>query len=154
MMWLISFFQKRPSDKTILFWRIAFWLIYLLAMYYNLIYLGKDIESEYLFWTLTLAEENKIIVKYIITAIWIVPIFMGVTNICLLKKKYIKIVQIVFWIVLFYISSMIIPSPESILDVDFLIWFMWLFPLIAWITWKCVTSKCLKYKEKITKIRV
>jgi hypothetical protein len=35
-----------------------------------------------------------------------------------------------------------------------LIWLMWVLPLIAWITGKCITSKCLKYKEKITKIRV
>lgn len=154
MMWLINFIQKRPSDKTILFWRVIFWLIYILAMYYSLIYNGKDIDSEYLFWALTLQEENKIIVKYIITFIWIVPVFMWITNICLLKSKYMRIIQIIFWIVLFYISWMIIPSPEAVLDVDFLIWLMWILPLIAWITWKCITSSCLKYKEKITKIRV
>lgn len=154
MMWLINFIQKRPSDKTILWGRIIFWLIYILAMYYNLIYIGKDIDSEYLFWALVLQEENKIIVKYIITFIWIVPVFMWITNICLLKAKYMRIIQIIFWIVLFYISWMIIPSPEAVLDVDFLIWLMWILPLVAWITWKCITSSCLKYKEKITKIRV
>lgn len=154
MMWLINFIQKRPSDKTILWGRIIFWLIYILAMYYNLIYIGKDIDSEYLFWALVLQEENKIIVKYIITFIWIVPVFMWITNICLLKSKYMRIIQIIFWIVLFYISWMIVPSPEAVLDVDFLIWLMWILPLLAWITWKCITSNCLKYKEKITKIRV
>ena len=65
-----------------------------------------------------------------------------------------RIIQIIFWIVLFYISWMIVPSPEAVLDVDFLIWLMWILPLLAWITWKCITSNCLKYKEKITKIRV
>jgi hypothetical protein len=31
---------------------------------------------------------------------------------------------------------------------------MGLLPLFAGITGKCITSKCLKYREKITKIRV
>ena len=77
---------------------------------------------------------------------------MWATNICLLKKKYMRIVQIIFSIILFYISSIIIEGPQ--LDIDSLIAFMWIFPLIAWITWKCITSNCMKFAEKVTKIRV
>ena len=65
-----------------------------------------------------------------------------------------KIVQIVFWIILFYISSKIIPWDQNKLDVDALVWFMWILPLLAWITGKCITTKCLKFWETITKIRV
>lgn len=77
---------------------------------------------------------------------------MWVTNICLLKKKYMRIVQILFGIILFYVSSIIVDWPS--LDVDSLIAIMWIFPLIAWITWKCITSNCMRFNEKITKIRI
>lgn len=152
MMWLIKFIQKRPSDKTILSGRILFWLLYIWVMYYNLIYLNKGIDSEYFFWTLVLDAQWIEIAKYIMTGIWIVPVFMWLTNICLLKKKYMRIVQVVFWIVLFYIAGSIEESAN--LDFDVIIWFMGILPLFAGITGKCITSKCLKYREKITKIRV
>lgn len=152
MIWLINFIQKRPTDKTIRVWRIIFWLIFSLAIYYNLIYLGKDISSEYLFWLIIIDEQTKIIIKYVIAFLWLIPVFMWATNICFLKSKYMRIIQIIFWILLFYISASISSSPN--LDIDFLVWLMWILPLVAWITWKCITSNCLKYKEKITKIRV
>ncbi len=152
MMWLIKFIQKRPSDKTILSGRILFWLLYIWVMYYNLIYLNKGIDSEYFFGTLVLDAQWIEIAKYIMTGIWIVPVFMWLTNICLLKKKYMRIIQVVFWIVLFYIAGSIEESAN--LDFDVLIWFMGILPLFAGITGKCITSKCLKYREKITKIRV
>lgn len=152
MMWLIKLIQKRPSDTTILIGRISFWLLYIWVMYYNLVYLGKWIDSQYLFWTVVLNEMNVDIVKYIMISLWVVPVLMWATNICLRKKKYVRIIQIIFWILLFYIAGSITPSAS--LDFDTLIWFMWLFPLTAWITGKCITTKCMKYKEKIIKIRV
>jgi hypothetical protein len=49
-------------------------------------------------------------------------------------------------------SSKIVETPT--LDVDALL-FLLAFPaLFAAITGKCITSKCMKYKEKIQKIRV
>lgn len=152
MMWLIKFIQKRPSDKTILGGRILFWLLYIGVMYYNLIYLNKGIDSEYLFGAVVLNDAWVQIAKYVMTALWVIPMFMGLTNICLLKKKHMRIVQVVFWIALFYIAWSIEESAN--LDFDVLIWFMGLLPLFAGITGKCITSKCLKYREKITKIRV
>ncbi len=152
MMWFIKFIQKRPSDKTILGGRILFWLLYIWVMYYNLIYLNKWIDSIYLFGLVELSIEQTEILKYVFTGIWIVPVFMGLTNICLLKKKYMRIIQVIFWIMLFYIAGSIEESAN--LDFDVLIWFMGLLPLFAGITGKCITSKCLKYREKITKIRV
>lgn len=152
MMWLIKFIQKRPSDKTILGGRILFWLLYVGVMYYNLIYLNKGIDSEYLFGAVVLDAGWVQIAKYVMTALWVIPMFMGLTNICLLKKKHMRIVQVVFWIALFYIAWSI--EENANLDFDVLIWFMGLLPLFAGITGKCITSKCLKYREKITKIRV
>lgn len=152
MLWIINLLQKRPSDKNIRIWKVVFGLIFSLSLFYNLIYLWKDIDNEYLFWFITIDENAKLILKYVVSSLWIIPIISGLFNVCFLKTKYARIAQIVWWFWMFYISSSIVSSPN--LDIDFLIWFLWIVPLIAWITWKCITTKCLKYKEKITKIRV
>ena len=148
LMWIAQCAMKRPTDKTILISRVVFGLVYVWVMYYNLIILNKGIESEYLFGSVVLNEANIWIAKYIMTGIWIIPVIMWLTNLCLLKKKYMRIIQIIFWILLFYIAGSIEESPN--LDFDVLIWFMGIFPLFAGITGKCITSKCLKYREKIT----
>lgn len=150
MMWLIELLKKRPSDNTIRISRILFGLIYSWALYYNLIMQNDAIETNF-FWQ-ELSENWIIYMKYIIIALWLIPIIMWLTNICLLKSLYMRIVQIIFWIILFYISWKIVEWP--ILDVDTLIWFMWLLPLLAWITWKCITTKCLRFWQKVTKVRV
>lgn len=150
MFWLINFLKKRPSDNTIRLARIIFAIIYIGALYYNLIIQNDAIEKVY-FWQ-ELSFNWVIYVKYAIMALWVVPLIMWVTNICLLKSKYMRIVQILFWITLFYISWKIIEWPD--LDVDTLIFVMWFFPLLAWITGKCITTKCIRFMEKVTKVRV
>lgn len=152
MLWLIQFLQKRPSDRTILVGRILFWILYIWIMYYNLIYLNKWIDNIYFFGKLELSIEQTEVLKYIFTGVWIIPAIMGVTNLCLLKKKYVRIGQIIFWFLIFYIATSI--QWDSDFDFDILIWVMGVLPLFAGITGKCITSKCLRYKEKITKIRV
>lgn len=142
--------QKRPTDTTIRTARIVFGLIYILALYYNLIIQGWAVETNF-FWV-ELWENNSEVIKYAMMSLWIIPIFMWATNICLFKKKHMRIVQWSFGIILFYLSGKIVEWPD--LDVDSLVAFMWLFPLFAGITGKCITSNCLKYKETITKIRV
>jgi len=155
MMWFIKFMQKRPSDLTIKLGRIIFGLLLVWSLYYNLIYNVSEIDSidRNFFWT-DLSASTVEYIKYFFIWVWIVPIFMGLTNICLFKKKYMRIIQIIFGILLFYIADQIIPFDADSLDVDVLIWFMWVLPLIAWITGKCITSNCMKFAEKITKIRV
>jgi len=152
MIWLLKIIQKRPSDNTIKIWRILFWLILSWALYYNLVYQGDNLENNF-FW-LDVSKENIEYIKYFFIGLWLVPLIMWITNICLLKKKYMRFIQIFFWIALFYISSSILPLDPNKLDVDTLLALMWFLPLVAWITWKCITTKCSKYKEKITKIRV
>ena len=147
---LLKILQKRPKDKTIRIYRIFFGTIFILATYYNLIYQGDPLNSN-IFWQ-EISSSTEIYIKYIIVSLWIIPVFMWISNICLLKKSHMKLAQILFAVILFYISSIIKESPN--LEVDTLIWFMWIFPLIGGITWKCITSNCLKHKEKITKIRV
>ena len=154
MIGLIKILQKRPSDITIRIWRIIFGLILILGWYYNFFYQVdvNTIETILLFWLVNLTTKSTIYLQYIIIALWIMPLFMSISNCCLLKKKYIRIIQIIFAIILFYISAIITEWPS--LDFDSLLAFMWIFPLIWWITWKFITTKCLKYKEIIKKIRV
>jgi len=49
---------------------------------------------------------------------------MGALNLCLFKKKYVRIIQIVFGIMLFYIADQILPLNPDDLDVDVLVGFM------------------------------
>ena len=142
--------KKRPSDNAIRISRVIFWLILSWALFYNLIIQWDAIEST-LFWQ-QLNPTQLEYVKYFFISIGLIPIFLGITNMCLLKKKYMRIVQIVLAVIIFYISWVIVEWPS--LDVDSLMLLMWLFPLFAWITWKCITTKCMRYAEKVTKIRV
>lgn len=151
-MWFIKFMQKRPSDTNISIGRIILGLIIISSLYYNLIVQGDNISTNY-FW-IDVPEQSIIYIKFFFISLWLIPLIMWLTRICLLKKKWIKIVQIILWILLFYVSSQIEPLDPNKLDVDTLIGVLWIIPLFAWITWKCITTKCLKYKEKITKIRV
>jgi hypothetical protein len=137
---------KRPSDKTILWGRIIFWLLFISVCFYNFIILGKEIQLPFVW------QENMIYVKYWIISLGIIPLILWLTDFCLFKSKYVRIIQSIFWILLIYISSLIPKSPS--LDIDTLLFLMWLLPLIAGITGKCITSKCLKYWQKITKVRV
>jgi len=154
MMWFISFLQKRPSDLTIKISRILFGLILISSLYYNLIYQWDKLENNFIWLFENVSENSLLIIKYVLVAIWIIPIIMWLVKFCFLKKKYMRIIQIIFWIFMFYISTKIIPTDANKLDVDSLIAFMWIFPLIAGITWKCITTNCMKFGEKITKIRV
>lgn len=142
--------QKKPSDNMIKYGRIIFGLILVWSLYYNLIYQGSEIETN--FFRMEVDEAYIIYIKYFFTSLWLFPLLMWITNMCVMKKKFIRIAQIIFWIFLFYMSSKIVEWPS--LDVDSLIAVMWIFPLLAWITWKCITSKCTRFWEKITKIRV
>lgn len=142
----LKFLGKRPSDTTILWGRIIFWLLFIIVCYYNFIFRGKGLQFPFVW------QENILYVKYGITALWIIPLILWLTNLCLFKSKYVRIVQSIFWVILIYISSLIEKSPS--LDFDTLLFLMGFFPLLAGITGKCITNKCLKYWQKITKVRV
>jgi len=125
------------------------------------------------------AYETSIIYGLFIFAI--VPFFMGATGICLAKRKYVRIIQICFGIVLLIAGNSLIDTktpilvqdtitvqsgsldygaisesktPSKSVNVGFWIALLGILPLLAGITGKCITSKCLKYGEVIKKIRV
>lgn len=150
MMWIIKLLQKKLSDKTIRTSKVIFGLIYILSLSYNLLYQGDAIENSILW--IDLSENGMLYAKYIIISFWLIPLISGAFDINIWKGKYVRIFQIFSWIALFYISGIIVDSPK--LEIDTLIWLMWIFPLVWWITWKLITTKWSKQGYKITKIRV
>lgn len=143
---ILQVIMKRPKDKTILIGRIIFGLLFIAITYYNFIFLNKGLEINFI------PSEKIMITKYIIVAFGLIPLIMGLTNICLLKSKYMRIIQVIFGILLIYISSAIPDSAK--LDFDIIIFLMGFLPIIAGITGKCITEKCRRYGQKITKVRV
>lgn len=170
----IEFLQKRPSDRVILNGRMIFGIVVALLLGLNF----SDI-------TLNLPEGLQMYrreMQYGLFIFAVVPFLMGATGICLAKRKYVRIIQIVFGIVLIVIGNGLIdmkdaPVPqkqpiqtqnsmidyESItetetthtpINVGFWIALLSIFPLLAGITGKCITSTCMKYREVIKKIRV
>lgn len=170
MLKLIEFLRKRPSDKTILYGRVVFWtlIFLLLGVFFN----------DYSLSLPDSLKSNEQAIKYALFILGAVPIFMWASNICLAKRKYVKLIQIVFWIVLIVVwnniemnANMEATQPSTTtqsasfdeitkqtkkapLEVWFWIALIGILPLLAGITGKCITEKCLKYGEKITKIRV
>ena len=153
----IKFLQKRPSDKTIITIRLLFGLILVSVLYYNFFLdwaNNNEIEKTMLFWYVDTTGFSDVI-KYAIVSLWLFPILYGIANIFniwIAKKKYIKIGQIILAILLWYSAAFVV-NTES-LDINELLVLMWFLPFFAWITWKMITSKSLKYGEKINKIRV
>lgn len=170
---LVEFFQKRPKDRTILFGRMFFGLLIAILLGLNLdnitLHLPGALKS----------YETEITYGLFIFAI--VPFLMGATNICIAKRKYVKMIQIAFGFALILSGNFLIDTKTSIsqnpavstqtgsldyssiaesktpskpIDVGFWLALLSIFPLIAGVTGKCITSKCLKYGEIIKKIRV
>ncbi|ATU05862.1 hypothetical protein BKN14_05530 [Candidatus Gracilibacteria bacterium HOT-871] len=153
----IKFLQKRPSDKTIITIRLLFGLILVSVLYYNFFLDGannNEIEKTMLFGYVDTTGFSDVI-KYAIVSLGLFPILYGIANIFnigIAKKKYIKIGQIILAILLWYSAALVV-NTES-LDINELLVLMGFLPFFAGITGKMITSKSLKYGEKINKIRV
>lgn len=170
----IEFLRKRPKDRTILIGRIVFGLViaFLIGLNFN------DITILHLPNFVRPYEFYKKCGLFIFA---LVPIFMGATGICLLKRKYVRIVQICFGLLLIVSGTWFIDMkisttqnlvvttssgsldygaitdvkiPSQPINVGFWIALLGFLPLLAGITGKCITNKCLKYGEVIKKIRV
>jgi hypothetical protein len=171
---LVEFFQKRPKDRTILLGRIIFGIIIALLIGLNF----NDIHILHLPDFVKPYEFYKKLGLFIFA---LVPILMGATGMCLTKRKYVRIIQICFGFVLIIIGDWFIEmkvpvvqdtptttqsgsldygaitdvaTPSKPINVGFWIALLGILPLLAGITGKCITSKCLKYGEIIKKIRV
>ena len=148
----VQFIQKRPKDSTIRAIKIIFWIVYIWALYYNFfVQENPNTIQDNLFW-MQISGQTQFIVQRVMIAFWLIPLMTWITNICITKSKYIRMKQIAYAVLLFYFSHIILESPD--LDVDVLLFFLAFIPLFGWITWKFITSKCLNYWYKVTKIRV
>ncbi len=150
MMKIVKWLAQKPEDSTVRLQKIIFWSLLILLSYYNLIYLGKSLETEF-FW---IAVNDSFImgVKYFLVLIGCIPLIAWALDVCILKSKYMRIVQIVLWIILIYLSTKIQETPK--LDFDIILFFAGFFPIFMGITGKCITKKCQRFAEKVQKIRV
>lgn len=173
MFQFIEFLKKRPSDRAILTGRIVFGLVIALLLGLNFSDISLHLPGS--------LAANEVYVKYALFIFAIVPIFMGATGICLAKRNRVRLIQIIFGIVLMVSGKWLIANPivavpttpttaasgsldynniaapavaKKSVDVGFWIALLGWLPLLAGITGKCITSKCLKYGEVIKKIRV
>lgn len=149
---LMKFLQKRPKDSTIRAIKIIFWLVYIGVLSYNF-FLNEPLNQiqDNLFW-MPISDTVREAMKYVIVAFWFIPLATWWFNLCITKWKYVRMMQIVYAVLLFYFSHIILPWPD--LDIDALVLFMAFIPLFGGITWKFITSSCLNYWYKQTKIRV
>lgn len=171
---LVEFFQKRPKDRTILLGRMIFGIVIALLIGLNF----ADITILHLPDVVQPYEFYKKLGLFLFA---LVPFLMGATGICLAKRKYVRIIQISFGLVLIVIGNWFIDvkssvppitpvttqsgsldygaiaqekAPSKPVDVGFWLALLGIFPLFAGVTGKCITNKCLKYGEVIKKIRV
>ena len=170
----IEFLRKRPKDRTILMGRIVFGLVIALLIGLNF----NDITILHL---PDFVQPYEFYKKCGLFIFALVPIFMGATQICLAKRKYVRIIQICFGLLLIVSGTWFIDMktsttqnpvvttnsgsldygaitevkvPSKPINVGFWVALLGFLPLLAGITGKCITSKCLKYGEVIKKIRV
>ncbi|MCH2188968.1 hypothetical protein MK079_04025 [Candidatus Gracilibacteria bacterium] len=150
MMKAIQFLMKRPTDTTIRKGETIFGAVYIIATAYNFVYQTGGLENT--FFGLSFTPEQMIFVGLAITALGLVPLLKGLFGWNFLSRGRMRIFQIVFGILLFYVAAKVAPAPH--LEVDLLLILMGLISLIAGITGKAITQSGLKHGQKITKIRV
>jgi len=173
MLGLLTTLQKRPSDRYIRIFRVIIGASLLSLMLLNAANINFSFVQN--------NENLRLGLIYFLAALGCAPIFSGITNVCLTRKKYVQRMQMGIGVLLFllsffmYVPSAQVAAPTPAVSasgtVDFqnlttqtqpttpfspspwvgLIGFIF---LIAGATGKCITEKCMKYAEKITKIRV
>ena len=171
---LVEFFRKRPKDRTILMGRIIFGLVIALLV-------GLNFDNITILHLPDAVKPYEFYKKLGLFIFALVPILMGITGICIAKRKHIRIMQICLGIALIIIGNWFIDTkipmvqdttvttqsgsldygaiteitaPSKPVNIGFWLALLGIFPLLAGITGKCITGKCLKYGEVIKKIRV
>lgn len=150
MMKILWLLMKRPSNTQIRSIKTAFWIALILtgiaAFSLNWLMLEESIFG------IALADNEKLIAQYMIIALWIPLIILWWLDISLLSRGRTRILQIVFWVLLMIVGGMFQNTPTLSVDIFYpLFGFMC---IIAGISGKMITTKGLKYGQKVTKIRV
>ena len=147
---LVQLIMKRPSNTQIrtakAFLWVAITLTWLAAFYLNGLELNESIFG---FW---LDDTSKLIVQYLIIALGLPLLILWSLDISLLSRGRTRILQIVFWVLLIMVWGMFQNTPT--LSVDIFYPLFGLLSIIAGTSGKAITTKGLKYGQKVTKIRV
>ena len=150
MMKILWLLMKRPSNIQIRSIKALFWITLVLTgiVAFNLNWLLLE-ESIF---GIALAENERLVMQYLIIALWIPLIILWGLDISLLSRGRTRILQIVFWVLLIIVGGIFQNTPT--LSIDILYPLFGLLAIIAGISGKIITTKGLKYGQKITKIRV
>lgn len=150
MMKLLGLVMKRPSDKQVRYAKLALWAILILTgiLAFNV----QNLLIENTIFGITLTTEAKVYISYAIMALGIFPLVLGGLDINILSRGRTRILQIVFGILLMFISGIFVDT--ATLSADIIYFLLGLIVFIAGISGKAITKKGLKHGQKITKIRV
>lgn len=150
MMNFLQLLMKRPTDLQIRYAKIILGIA-LIALGIIAFWV-QNLTLEDSFFGITFDPMTKKILAYIIVALWVFPLIMGGLDINVLSRGRTRILQIIFWILLMFISGLFIDTAS--LTVDIFYFLIGLIIAIAGITGKAITKKWIKHGQKITKIRV
>ncbi len=142
--------MKRPSDTHIRYGKVLAWTLIILTGILAIWIQGLELK-ESIFW-ITLSDQGKSVVSYIIIALGVFPLVLWGLDIPLLSRGYTRIAQSLFGVLLICISWMF--QETASLGAGILYFFIGLFILFAGISGKAVTKKGLRHGQKIQKIRV
>lgn len=150
MMKIVSLLMKRPSNTQIRVSKALFWVgiisIGIIAFYIHNLTLNDSVLG------ISIWESEKMIIQYSIILLWLPILILGSLDISFLSRGRTRILQIIFWIILFIVWGMFQNTPT--LTIDVLYPLLGIMAIISGISGKMITTKWLKYWQKITKIRV
>lgn len=168
MMKLINFIKSRPSDQTIKLLRI--WVGLILTALLGLGYLTYEVLP-----SLIPAGIAQDAVKLSLIFLALLPVLWGIADLPLGKKKAVSYAISLFGLFWLIVGNLMIPvvpdtsahltslssfasitdqNSASSIDLGFYIALIGLVVLVVGWTGKFITTRHLKYGEKITKIRV
>lgn len=150
MMNFLQLLMKRPTDKNIRIGKVLFWLVIFLSAYMSFFLNGVELQDNA--FGMSLSAQTQDILKYSLLALGIIPMLTGGFDINFIERKYSRIIQVLYAVVLFWYSSLIIGWAK--IWVETLYFLLAFIPLVGGITGKFITKKWLKAGQKITKIRV
>lgn len=146
----LALLMKRPSDIQI---RYAKMLLGILLILTGILAFGvQKLQIENSIFGISLTENAKNMLSYILIALGAFPLVMGGLDLHLLSRGRTRILQIIFGVLLIIISTIFVDT--ATLSVDIFYFLIGFVVALAGITGKAITQKGLKYGQKITKIRV
>ena len=150
MMKLLGLIMKRPSDSQIRIAKVMLGIMLILTGIAAFNFQNLSLENS--IFGIALDSQAKEYLSYAIMGLWAIPIILWGLDINILSRGRTRILQIVFWLLLFIISGAFVETPT--LSVDIFYFLLGLVVFFAGVTGKAITKKWLKTGQKITKIRV